>query len=255
MKTILIIDDDAALTQRNHAALTLDFKENARILTAYTAERVLELAKAYYIDAFVIDIFGISKDMDGVELAEVLRKEGYPYPVPIIITSEEKNDTFKSEVHKRIKFYDYITKPYGEKELVGQVKSAVKVFEYQLEEPSPYFEIEEGNSGFTYRVLREQISHIEKIYDKRMIEIKKRDENGNPIKNDWVSIQSFKDFVSKHVESSSDFIQCNRTTVVSLYWVERYSGKENCVILRECGTKIPVGTNYRKAIKKLVPLY
>jgi len=248
MKTILIIDDDRALTRRNESALNLAFGEDARILVAYTATKVLELAKKYRVDAFVLDIFGIDKEMDGIELAELLRKEGYPYPVPIIIASKEKDDTYKSEVHKRIKFFDYITKPYTIEELVGQVKSAVEDLEYR---PNPYFEINQGNH--TYRTMRNQITYIEKIKDKRKIAVKRRDENGTLLGATPVPIESFDSFIKDSVEDDYDLIQCGRTTVVNLHWVERYCDEEKCVILRICGTKIYVTTKFQDKIKKLAP--
>ena len=250
MKTILIVDDDRAITKRNEAALTLAFGENVKILVAYSAEKVLELASEYRIDVFIIDILGIAKDIDGIELAEILRKEGYPYPVPIIIASQEGDATYKSEVHKRIKFYDYITKPYEPGELVSQVESATEDMEYR---PNPYFEIKE--ELHTYRTIRNQISHIEKVTDKRRIAINRRDEDGKLLRTAFVPIESFKSFVEESVEADFDLIQCERTIVVNLYWVERYCEEENCIVLRICGTKLLVGKKFRKKIKKLVPIY
>jgi len=248
MRTILIIDDDRALNKRNKSALTLTFGEDARILIAYTVKEVLELAKKYRVDVFVLDIFGLDEDIDGIELAEFLRKGEYPYPVPIIIASKEKSDTYKNEVHKRIKFYDYITKPYTIEELVGQVKFALENLTYR---PNPYFEINQGNH--IYRTKRNEISHIEKIKDKRKIAIKKRDETGKSMRTTPVPIESFEAFIKTSVEDDFDLIQCDRTTVVNLYWIERYCDVEKCLILRICGTKIPVGKKFRAEIKRLSP--
>lgn len=247
VKTILLIDDDRALTKRNKGLLEYIYGADARILVAYTAKKVLELAKEYRIDVFVMDILGLDDKMDGIELAEILREKDYPYPVPIIIASKKKNDTYKNEVHKRIKFYDYITKPYEPEELSSQIKYAIRNLEYR---PNPYFEINQGSH--TYRTLRKQITHIEKVYDKRKVEVKKRDESGEPLRSATLPIVSFKSFVEESVENDFDFVQCDPTIVVNLYWVERYCDIEKCVILRICGTKIHVTKKFRDKIKKIV---
>jgi len=246
MKTILIADDDWRLTQRNELALNEEFGEGARILIAYNAARVLELAEKYRVDAFVLDILGLDDKMDGVELAELLRKRGYPYPVPIIIASKEKDDTYKNEVHKRIRFFDYITKPYTGEELAWQVKSAVEDLKYR---PNPYFEINQGNH--TFRTIRNEISHIEKVKEKKRLAVERRDENGKFLEVTYVSVRSFESFIEESVKGDHDLIQCGRTTVVNLYWVERYCDEEKCVILRICGTKIYVTKKFQAEMKRL----
>ena len=248
MKTILILDDDRALSRRNEAALIMAFGEEARILVAYTAQKVLEFAKAYHIDIFVLDILGVSDDMDGIELAETLREEGYPYPVPIIIASVNEEPTYQISVYKRIRCYDYLTKPYNPEELVKQAVFATAVAKYL---PNPYFEINQGSH--MHKILRNKISYIEKVKDKRKIAIEKRGEDGKVTGIEFVPVDSFKSFVNQSVAGVSDFVQCNRTTVVNLYWVERYCLVEKCVILRECGTQIHVEKQYRETIERLVP--
>ena len=251
MKTILILDDDEALVKRNKLHLELAF-ENDLILFAYTIEKVIEFAKKYRIDVFILDIFGVRDDkMDGVGLAEFLRKNGYPYPVPIIITSNAKSETYIIEVQKRIKYYDYMTKPYEPKQLVRQVVSALD-FDSQ---PNPFLDIYRDN--LSYRGRRDEISHILKIKNDKRVEIYRRDKEGNTLKTHNAPIESVKSFVKVSINDKPDFVQVNYTdvVVVNVHWVERYDEKEKCVILRKCRTKIFVAKDFRSQIRRLVPVY
>ena len=117
MATILIAEDD-----RNMRLLTA-----ARLSDLYTVVSVCNGAEALErihrggIDLVISDI--MMPEMDGFELLEVLRSEGYTIPFLMLTAKEALEDKQKGFL---LRTDDYMTKPFSSDELKWRVKALLR---------------------------------------------------------------------------------------------------------------------------------
>ncbi|MBL8057867.1 MAG: response regulator transcription factor [Anaerolineales bacterium] len=117
MKTILVVDDEARITQ-----LARDYLEHAgfRVLTAGTGPAALAAARAEQPDLVVLDL-GLPQ-LDGLDVTRALRKGS---GVPIIMLTARGEETDKL-VGLELGADDYIVKPFSPKELVARVRAVLR---------------------------------------------------------------------------------------------------------------------------------
>jgi len=119
MKRILIIEDDIALLKTLEAALEA---ENFKVLSATDGEKGFKLASQEMIDLIILDLKLPS--MDGFEICKCLRSKGNM--TPIIFLTGEKKEEIDKVLGLELGGDDYITKPFGTRELLARIRAVLR---------------------------------------------------------------------------------------------------------------------------------
>lgn len=118
MKRILVIEDDPAILRGLEAALG---EEHYEVLSATDGERGFNMARRENVNLIVLDLMLPKKN--GMEVCRDLRKEGVQIPI-LMLTSK------KEELDKVLGFEigadDYVTKPFGVRELMARIKALLR---------------------------------------------------------------------------------------------------------------------------------
>jgi DNA-binding response OmpR family regulator len=114
MKTILIVEDDAAILRGLQEVLE---KEHYTVLTAATGSRGLALGKNENVNLIILDL-GLP-DINGEDVCKELRAGGVSTPI-MMLTSKglEMDKVLGLEMGAD----DYMTKPFGIRELLARVR-------------------------------------------------------------------------------------------------------------------------------------
>jgi DNA-binding response OmpR family regulator len=121
-RKILIVDDDAAL--RHSLAEQLQLHEEFAAAEAGTATQALDLAKAGYFDAILLDV-GLP-DMDGRELCRVMRRAGVRSPIVMLTGADGEADMILGLDSGA---NDYITKPFRLNVLLARLRAQLRQHE------------------------------------------------------------------------------------------------------------------------------
>lgn len=119
---ILIVDDDAAL--RHSLAEQLQLHEEFSAAQAPTAGAALDMAKAQYFDAILLDV-GLP-DMDGRELCRVMRRSGIRTPILMLTGADGEADMILGLDSGA---NDYITKPFRLNVLLARLRAQLRQHE------------------------------------------------------------------------------------------------------------------------------
>ena len=119
MKNILIIEDDKALLETLKSFLDV---ENFKVTTATDGEKGFQLACQQKIDLIVLDLNLPS--LSGMEICKRLRIKGIM--IPIIILTGEKKDEIDKVLGLELGADDYLTKPFGTKELLARINAVLR---------------------------------------------------------------------------------------------------------------------------------
>jgi len=125
MKTILVVDDEAQITQLAQAYLE---QGGFKVLTARDGKVALAAARAEKPDLIVLDL-GLP-GLDGLDVARTVRKDSN---VPIIMLTARGEESDKL-VGLELGADDYVVKPFSPKELVARVRAVLRRAE---SDPSP----------------------------------------------------------------------------------------------------------------------
>lgn len=118
MKTILIIEDDAAVAHGISEALTA---EHFDVVTAGTGERGLLMAQRESVQLIILDL--ILPDINGEEVCRQLRRLGVATPILILTSKREEVDKVMG---LELGADDYVTKPFGLRELIARVRALLR---------------------------------------------------------------------------------------------------------------------------------
>jgi DNA-binding response OmpR family regulator len=143
MKKILIIEDDLALLKSLVANLEA---ENFQVLSAEDGEKGLKLAQEEKIDLIILDV--VLPEINGFEICKELRTKGFT--MPIIMLTGKKKEEIDKVVGLEIGADDYITKPFGPKELLARIRAVLR------RTATPKIEIEEYSFGDVHLDFKKQ---------------------------------------------------------------------------------------------------
>ena len=119
MKKILIIEDDQALCQTLKTALEV---ENYMVFTASDGGEGFKLATQENFDLILLDLK--LPEMDGFEVCKNLRLGGDR--TPIIFLTGEKKEEIDKVLGLELGGDDYMTKPFGTRELLARIKAVLR---------------------------------------------------------------------------------------------------------------------------------
>lgn len=117
MAKVLVVDDETSIV--NIIAYNLK-KEGYEVITAEDGETGLELALSENPDLVLLDI--MMPKMDGYEVCRKLREKSN---VPIIMLTARADEVDKV-IGLEMGADDYVTKPFGNRELIARVKAHLR---------------------------------------------------------------------------------------------------------------------------------
>jgi DNA-binding response OmpR family regulator len=116
-RTVLVVDDEQTLV----AALKYNLERDGfRVVTAGDGEAAVKVARAERPDLLLLDL--MLPVMDGFEVCRVLRRE---MKVPILMLTA-KGEEVDKVVGLELGADDYVTKPFGMRELMARVRALLR---------------------------------------------------------------------------------------------------------------------------------
>ena len=145
MRKILIIEDDKALIETLVATLET---ENYKVMSASDGEEGFQLACQKNVDLIILDL--VLPSLSGMEVCQKLRAKGVM--TPIIVLTGEKKEEIDKVLGLELGADDYVTKPFGTKELLARIKAVLRRGKTETAE------MEEYSFGDVYISFKKQIA-------------------------------------------------------------------------------------------------
>ncbi len=117
MKRILVVDDEPTLVATVKYNLE---RESYNVITASDGESGLAAARAEQPDLVILDL--MLPDLDGFEVCRILRRE---MTAPILMLTARSEEVDKV-VGLEMGADDYVTKPFGMRELLARVRALLR---------------------------------------------------------------------------------------------------------------------------------
>lgn len=123
-RKILVVDDEEVLVE----TLAYNLEQAGYIVTtAADGVSALEAARREKPDLIVLDL--MLPEIDGLEVCRQLRRESSTATIPILILTA-KSDEIDKVVGLEVGADDYVTKPFGRRELLARVRALLRRSEY-----------------------------------------------------------------------------------------------------------------------------
>ncbi len=123
-RKILVVDDEPVLVET--IAYNLE-QAGYEVTTAADGASALEMARRERPDLVILDI--MLPEMDGLEVCRLLRRENSTATTPIMMLTA-KGEEIDKVVGLEVGADDYVTKPFGRRELLARVKALLRRAEY-----------------------------------------------------------------------------------------------------------------------------
>ncbi|QBD80013.1 response regulator transcription factor [Ktedonosporobacter rubrisoli] len=123
-RKILVVDDEAVLVDT--IAYNLE-QAGYRVVTAADGSSALDAARSETPDLIILDL--MLPGMDGLEVCRQLRRESNTATTPIVMLTA-KSDEIDKVVGLEVGADDYVTKPFGRRELLARVRALLRRAEY-----------------------------------------------------------------------------------------------------------------------------
>src|SRR6266705_3858846 len=124
MRKVLVVDDEPVLVET--IAYNLE-QAGYEVTTAADGASALEAARRERPDLVILDI--MLPEMDGLEVCRLLRREHSTATTPIMMLTA-KGEEIDKVVGLEVGADDYVTKPFGRRELLARVKALLRRAEY-----------------------------------------------------------------------------------------------------------------------------
>src|SRR5437588_6298316 len=123
-RKILVVDDEAVLVET--IAYNLE-QAGYQVTTASDGASALEAVRYETPDLIILDI--MLPEMDGLEVCRQLRRESTTSTTPIMMLTA-KGDEIDKVVGLEVGADDYVTKPFGRRELLARVRALLRRADY-----------------------------------------------------------------------------------------------------------------------------
>lgn len=226
----MIVEDDLLISKGLRAILkSIDDKLDITI-TGY-AEDALNYAKNHYYDAFLLDIQ--LEDYSGIELAKSIREiDKYKLTPIIFITAIPTRELM---AFKEIHCYDYIVKPFTEKEVREALETIIN---HGMKTENKLKTLKIIQKSYTYILKQDEIIYIEsKNKDLLLVTV-----------NEEIKLSNYS--IRKVLEElDTNFIQCHRGYIINIEYIRRIDHRDNTIKLRGTDELIPIGRKYRENLR------
>lgn len=233
MSKILIVEDQN-ITQSALIKMAKDMDKNLEVIATGYAGEALDYARNNKFDAFFLDIQLI--DYSGIELAKQIREiESYMFTPIIFITAIP---TKELEAFRQIHCYDYIIKPFSEKEVQKVFQKIIKNYIPQQNE-EPVLKLE--RKGFVNLIKQKDIIYME--FKDRKICI-------TTVKEKIYYTGKALSYMSS--ELTEDFVQVHQAFIINKKFTRDVNLQNNEIYLEGIEHAIPIGRTYKKIIGELL---
>jgi len=123
-RKILVVDDESVLVET--IAYNLE-QAGYQVITAADGKSALQAAHRELPDLIILDI--MLPEMDGLEVCRQLRRESSTATTPIMMLTA-KDDEIDKVVGLEVGADDYVTKPFGRRELLARVRALLRRADY-----------------------------------------------------------------------------------------------------------------------------
>lgn len=234
MKTILILEDNARELERL-VKIVSNMELELTIECASGLDEAYRIAMETTIDLFLLDIIlkpRYAGDVSGVRFADNIRSvDRYRFTPIIFTTSLEDPELY---AFSDIRCYSYIEKPYDPDEICAVIRDALNM----RSEPFPMRNIYYKSDGILYKMRKDEITYIE---------ISRKGRTFHTVSGDcFLPYKSCKEILSEL--GSTDFVQCNRYTIVNRNYVNFVDTVNRYISLRDCSELLEIGTTYKKSV-------
>ena len=196
MKKVLVIEDDKSISELIEIHL-IDL--NCQVIKAFDGETGLKLALESNYDLIVLDL--MLPKLDGLEICKEVRKQEIYTPI-LMLTA--KSEEFDKVIGLEFGADDYLTKPFGIRELIARVKAIFRRIQVMQKETA-------NNSDIIIGDLTIDIS-------KRRVTL-----NGDRIE------LTPKEFDLLYLLASHPGTTYTREQLLNILWGYQYSGYEHTV--------------------------
>lgn len=124
VRRVLVVDDEPVLVET--IAYNLE-QAGYAVTTAADGASALETARREKPDLVILDI--MLPEMDGLEVCRLLRREKSTATTPIMMLTA-KGEEIDKVVGLEVGADDYVTKPFGRRELLARVRALLRRAEY-----------------------------------------------------------------------------------------------------------------------------
>ena len=145
MTKVLVAEDDRTLQDVLRFNLS---KEGYSVIQAFSGTEALKQARQSRPDLILLDI--MLPELSGLEVCRILRQETR---VPILLLTA-KSDEVDKVVGLEMGADDYITKPFGMKELLARLRAHLRRTEMKTDAPSALLKL----AGLSIDIPRHQVS-------------------------------------------------------------------------------------------------
>src|SRR5579884_4036647 len=136
-RKILVVDDESILVE----TMTYNLEQAGyQVTTAADGISALEAARSEKPDLIILDI--MLPEMDGLEVCRQLRRESSTSTTPIMMLTA-KIDEIDKVVGLEVGADDYVTKPFGRRELLARVRALLRRADY----PSSHEEVSSSDTA------------------------------------------------------------------------------------------------------------
>ncbi|MGB9857683.1 MAG: response regulator [Dictyoglomaceae bacterium] len=123
MKKILLVEDDRGIVNSLFLLLT---KEGYKVEIAYNGNEAIEKFKSFEPDLVLLDL--LLPEKDGWEVCKEIRQVS---DIPIIMLTA-KDEEVDKVVGLKLGADDYITKPFGAKELLARIEAVLRRYQSNI---------------------------------------------------------------------------------------------------------------------------
>lgn len=123
-RKILVVDDESVLVET--IAYNLE-QAGYQVITAADGKSALQAAHRELPDLIILDI--MLPEMDGLEVCRQLRRESSTATTPIMMLTA-RGDEIDKVVGLEVGADDYVTKPFGRRELLARVRALLRRADY-----------------------------------------------------------------------------------------------------------------------------
>jgi len=119
LETLLVVDDEDAI--RETVALALE-EQGYQVLQAADGRQALEMVHTVErLDLMILDL--MLPSLNGLDLCRLLRREGNTIPILMLTAKSSETDRV---VGLELGADDYLTKPFGMRELIARCRSVLR---------------------------------------------------------------------------------------------------------------------------------
>lgn len=159
-KKILVVDDEKPISDIIKFNLV---KEGFNVEVAYDGDEALKLVYQYQPDLILLDV--MLPKLDGFQVCRKVR-ESFSIPIIMLTAKEEEVDKV---LGLELGADDYITKPFGMRELIARVKANLRRMDLNVEVPA------DANNIITSSNLIIDLDRYEVKKDETIIELTLRE--------------------------------------------------------------------------------